>query len=146
VYKPPFLTEIHRTEPHDVVSIAPAIRTFDISSGRYGYGYFVPSYNRALGYSGKFTRLDLGAPGPPPDFANFQTRLGQGAYEGQLRVLDLTHIDDELRGFQGGFAVEAPRAHNTMANFGFLVPFFNGKFFGKLTRVDLVKVSVSIPI
>jgi hypothetical protein len=131
VYAPPFATR------EDLVTFAPKVQSFDISGGRYGYGYFVPSYNRAIGYSGKFTRLDLAAPGQPPDFANFQTELGQGAYEGQLRVLDLSKIDPDLKGFQGGFAVEAPVKNNTMANYGFLVPFFNGKFFGKLVRVDL---------
>jgi len=129
---------------------------FEVSSGRYGYGYFVPFYNSAGGYSGKFTRVDLQSRGEVPDFSNFQTELGQGSYEGQLRVLDLAKIDSELIGFQGGFQALAVTKNHTevtgkyarqqewqfknrtdVHNYAYLVPFFNGKFHGKLVRINL---------
>lgn len=49
-----------------------------------------------------------------------------------LKVLDLTEVDPDLRGFAGGFAA---------GHWGFLVPFKNreadGAFFGKMVRFDL---------
>jgi hypothetical protein len=120
-----------------LLSSTATVGSFEIARGRYGYGYFVPYYNSAIGFSGMLTRLDLQSPGTVPDFANFQTRLGQGAYDGQLRVLDLTLIDKDLKGFQGGFQAIGTTVNQTITNYAFLIPFFNGRFHGKLVRVNL---------
>lgn len=49
-----------------------------------------------------------------------------------IKVLDLTDVDPDLRGFTGGFAA---------GHWGFLVPFKNkeaeGAFSGKMVRFDL---------
>lgn len=49
-----------------------------------------------------------------------------------VKVLDLTEVDPDLRGFTGGFAA---------GHWGFLVPFKNkeadGEFSGKMVRFDL---------
>lgn len=49
-----------------------------------------------------------------------------------MKVLDLTEVDPDLRGFTGGFAA---------GHWGFLVPFKNketqGEFSGKMVRFDL---------
>jgi hypothetical protein len=137
--------------------------SYEVATGRYGYGYFVPYYNDAEGFSGKLTRLDLRAQAEAPDFANFQTRLGQGPYDDQLHVLDLAKLDPDLKGFVGGFAavsavadlvnptskqppfetpdgnrpLYSPNVTGAFANFGYLVPNFNGRPFGKLVRVNL---------
>jgi hypothetical protein len=127
--------------------------TYDVATGRYGYGYFVPFYNEKEGFSGKLARLDLRSQGASPDFANFQTRLGQGAYDDQLHVLDLATLDPDLKGFMGGFAAvsQDAGAYNDLkpkplltkdvagvfSNYGYLVPHFNGRSFGKLVRVNL---------
>lgn len=137
--------------------------SYQVATGRYGYGYFVPYYNDAEGFSGKLARLDLRSQAEPPDFANFQTRLGLGAYDDQLHVLDLASLDPDLKGFVGGFAAVSAVANlinpgaatdpvvtpegpiplfasnvtGAFANFGYLVPHFNGRPFGKLVRVNL---------
>lgn len=117
----------------------PVTAQYEVASGRYGYGYFVPYYNDNEGFSGKLARLDLRSHGKPPDFSNFQTWQGQGAYDGQLRVLDLAALDPDLKGFMGGFAAvsEDPAGSKKFSNFAYLVPHFNGRPFGKLVRVNL---------
>jgi hypothetical protein len=132
-----FLIAASYASDNTMISSTVAVGSFEIARGRYGYGYFVPYYNSAIGFSGMLTRLDLQSPGMAPDFSNFQTRLGQGAFDGQLRVLDLTLIDTELKGFQGGFQSVGMTVNQSVTNFAFMVPFFNGKFHGKLVRVNL---------
>jgi DNA-binding cell septation regulator SpoVG len=136
--------------------------SYQVATGRYGYGYFVPYYNDAEGFSGKLARMDLRSQAEAPDFANFQTRLGLGPYDDQLHVLDLAALDPDLKGFVGGFAAVsavadlsnpgggalpspgdgpiplfAANVTGAFANFGYLVPHFNGRAFGKLVRVNL---------
>mmetsp|Transcript_7911 Transcript_7911/g.13110 ORF Transcript_7911/g.13110 Transcript_7911/m.13110 type:complete len:630 (+) Transcript_7911:171-2060(+) len=68
------------------------------------------------------------------EFADFFTNLGIGTYPTQIQALDLTALDPDLMGFEGGFPV------NTSDNrhYGILIPFHNGEdFFGKVVRVDL---------
>ena len=81
-----------------------------------GYGYFVP-YTRSSSfdnaYSGKVARVDL---------ATFS----------QVRVLDLTATDPDLKGFRNGFA---------SGGYGYFVPYFNGDQLGKVARVDLATFS-----
>jgi hypothetical protein len=126
----------------DLLSSTASIASFNVARGRYGYGYFVPYYNSAIGFNGMLTRLDLQSPGQAPDFANFQTKLGQGSYDGQLRVLDLTQFDPDLKGFQGAFQALGTTVNATITNYAFMVPFFNGRFHGKLVRVNLDFFSV----
>jgi len=76
--------------------------TGGFSDGRYAY--FVPNYN---GISGKIARVDQN---------NF-TASG-------VTVLDLTVVDNQLKGFNGGF---------TDGSYGIFVPNYNGK----LVRVEL---------
>jgi hypothetical protein len=121
----------------NLLSSTAAVGSYTIARGRYGYGYFVPYYNSAIGFNGMLTRLDLQSPGQAPDFANFQTKLGQGSFDGQLRVLDLTQFDPDLKGFQGGFQALGTTVNQSVTNYAFMVPFFNGRFHGKLTRVNL---------
>ena len=45
-----------------------------------------------------------------------------------MDVLDLSTTDAALKGFSGGFA---------SGGYGYLVPHFNGRSFGKLVRVNL---------
>ena len=54
--------------------------------------------------------------------------------EDQVIVTDLTAVDDELRGFQNGFAAYDK---DTDISYGFLVPFFTGEsYVGKVVRVE----------
>ena len=79
------------------------------------YGYFIPSDNGVK--HGNFVRVDL---------TNFTTA--------GVTVLDLTAVDSDLKGFNGGF---------TDGRYAYLVPYYNGTYYGKLTRVDLNNFSVS---
>merc|ERR1712167_340439 len=45
--------------------------------------------------------------------------------------------DPDLKGFQGAFQAIGQTVLNTVTNYAFMVPFFNGRFHGKLTRVNL---------
>jgi hypothetical protein len=115
---------------------------FEVATGRYGYGYFVPYYNDVIGFSGRVARLDLRSQGVEPDFANFQSYESQGAYDNQLHMLDLTELDPDLKGFQGGFSAIGRSTDDvdgaqTYTNYAYLVPYFNGRHFGKLVRLNL---------
>ena len=74
------------------------------------YGYLVPYHNGAT-YFGKVVRFDL---------ATFS----------QVSVLDVPTVagDSTLKGFNGGFAA---------GDYGYLVPYRNGAYFGKAVRFDL---------
>jgi hypothetical protein len=68
------------------------------------------------------------------EFADFFKDLGVGTYDTQIRALKLNDFDNDLVGFEGGFAVNVTDDRH----YGILVPYHNGKrFFGKVVRVDL---------
>ena len=71
------------------------------------YGYLVPYAYGNAAYHGKVVRFDL---------ATFS----------QVAVLDLTTTDSALKGFRGGFA---------SGDYGYLVPYTNGAYFGKVARI-----------
>ena len=103
------------------------------------FGYLVPGIES----SGYFLRVGLEMAAAAraqvaggQEFADFDTSLGVGTYANQIRALPLLEIDPDLGGFEGGFS-----ANTNEKYYGYLVPHFNGKkFFGKVVRVDLMKM------
>jgi hypothetical protein len=74
------------------------------------YGYYVPYWNGSS--FGKVARVDL-----------------QNFASAGVTVLDLSAVDNSLKGFYGGF---------TDGRYGYFVPLYNGSgYFGKVARVDL---------
>lgn len=69
------------------------------------------------------------------EFADFFQPLGVGTYGDQIRALKLNDFDNDLVGFEGGFAINC----TNKTHYGILVPYHNGKrFFGKVVRVNLI--------
>jgi len=72
------------------------------------------------------------------EFSDFFTNLGIGTYSTQIAALNLTALDPDLQGFEGGFPVNTSDG----SHYGILVPYHNGEeFFGKVVRVDLQAMS-----
>jgi hypothetical protein len=74
------------------------------------YGFFVPGVNGG----GYFTRVTLEMESKAraqlaggQEFADFNTTLGIGTYQDQLRLLHLPSIDPDLIGFEGGFSSQS---------------------------------------
>mmetsp|Transcript_46213 Transcript_46213/g.144535 ORF Transcript_46213/g.144535 Transcript_46213/m.144535 type:complete len:622 (-) Transcript_46213:133-1998(-) len=98
------------------------------------YGIFVPYFN-GHSYSGKVVRIALDN-FRDDAYAHF-TDNGDGTFSlcdpadplCLVKVLDLTNVNPDLRGFVGGFSHE---------EFGYLVPFFDGTTAGHIVaKVDL---------
>ena len=106
------------------------------------YGFLVPGVESS-GYFIKFT-IEMKAAARAQaaggqEFSDFYTDLAVGTYEGQVTGLDLPSLDEDLRGFEGGFTVNCS---NAMKHYGILVPFHSGsKFVGKVVKIDLHAMS-----
>lgn len=126
---------------------------FSALSGTTSYGFMVPFFNGAE-YHGKAVRLTVGQFNismwdnwiEDQEFRRFRTvqstetdsdgntrfiyeDVGGDSDFSAIDVLDLATVDDDLRGFIGGFAHK---------NYAYFVPHFNGKYFsGKIARVDV---------
>lgn len=133
-----------------------------------GYGFLVPGLN------GYFTSVKLERAGAiraqldnVQEFGNFSSSGGNAPFLDQVDYIALFRLDDDLRGFEGGFSssnlvcpdvgyassstlstsyscsTSAPAANQcpstcVMRHYGYLIPFHNGvKFFGKVVRIDL---------
>jgi len=113
---------------------------YDIPYKQYGAAYLVPYHNQLPEYSGKLVRVNLNTKflsyvrihNVLTDFADYYSFRGQAPYKlGQLYVNDLSKIDKELVGFQGGFSAKCGSK-----SYGFLVPYFDGtKYSGKAVRI-----------
>ncbi len=73
----------------------------------FSFGFFVPG----LHGGGYFARVGLEMESKAraqlaggQEFADFNTTLGIGTYQDQLRLIHLPSIDPDLIGFEGGFA------------------------------------------
>lgn len=71
------------------------------------YGFLVPGVNGG----GYFVRITLEMESKAraqlaggQEFADFNTTLGIGTYQNQLRLIHLPSIDPDLIGFEGGFS------------------------------------------
>jgi hypothetical protein len=102
------------------------------------FGFLVPGVESS-GFFIKFT-IEMKAAARAQaaggqEFADFNTELAVGTYDGQIVPLDLPSLDPDLRGFEGGFTVNCS---SRSRHFGILVPFHSGsKFVGKVVKVDL---------
>ena len=68
-------------------------------------------------------------------FADFFSFQGRGTYSSQITTLNLTAIDPELTGFEGGFAMNMS---TSTEHYGILVPHSDGKQLnGKVVRINL---------
>ena len=94
----------------DVGAVNGAYKGFSggFTDGRYGY--LVPNYNGSA-YHGNVVRVDL---------QNF-TASG-------VTNIDVGAINAAFKGFQGGFSD---------GRYGYLVPFYNGSYFGNVVRIDV---------
>ena len=57
------------------------------------------------------------------EFADFFNSKGIGTYSGQIIPLQLTQLDPDLTGFEGGF----PANTSSSKYHGYLIPFHNGR-------------------
>jgi hypothetical protein len=78
----------------------------EASARPYSYGFLVPGVES----NGMFIKFGMEVAGKAraqtaggQEFANFFTELGKGTYDGQVRPLNLTILDPDLVGFEGGF-------------------------------------------
>lgn len=135
---------IFRSEQHQ-------IRYFVEAAERpFSYGFLIPGIESS-GYFVQFgMEIEASARAQVAggqEFADFFSELGLGTYENQIQALDLTAIDPELIGFEGGFPVNTTTVQvndtsgatiNIVKHYGFLIPYHNGEdFFGKVVRINL---------
>ena len=80
--------------------------TIEGSARPYSYGFLVPGIESG----GHFVRygIEIAAKARAQvaggqEFADFDTNLGIGTYDSQIKTLNLQDIDPELTGFEGGF-------------------------------------------
>lgn len=102
------------------------------------YGYLVPGVESGGFFVGIRLEMNFSAiRGQRPEgqeFAEYYSHLGKGPYKDQLNVLQLTAVDGELQGFEGGVFVNGSDGRR----YGVLVPHHNGvKFASKVVRIDL---------
>jgi hypothetical protein len=90
------------------------------------FGYLIPGVESG----GKFIQIGLEAKASAraqaagaQEFADFGSTRGYGTYLKQVKSLNLTEIDEDLNGFEGGFCYNQSTAGPF---YGLLIPFYNG--------------------
>lgn len=127
--------QLYRTEQFNLTYIVESYER------PFSYGHFIPGVES----NGYFLQIGMemvasarAQAAEKQEFADFNTRLGLGTYETQINTIHLPTIDDDLIGFEGGFAYNITKNGETK-HYGLLIPYHNTKYyFGKVVIIDLI--------